>query len=83
MHSAADLNLPHGPRVERYEPLAKVSRRSSVMLDIDPRAGGQGQALELCCFVLLPSLLPKQLIKVSHALPLTHLTQRGLVAEVL
>jgi len=34
-------------------------------------------------FVLLSSLLPKQLIKVSHALPLTDLTQRGLVAEVL
>ena len=33
--------------------------------------------------VLLLPLLPEQLIKVSHALPLTHLTQRGFVAEVL
>jgi hypothetical protein len=49
----------------------------------EPTAGDWGQARQLCRFVLLLSLLPKQLIKVSHALPLTHLTQRGFVAEVL
>jgi hypothetical protein len=46
------------------------------------RSGDQGQAQRLCRFVLLLPLLPKQLIKVSHALPLTHLTQRGFIAEV-
>jgi hypothetical protein len=47
------------------------------------RRGDRAQAGQLCRFVLLLSLLPKQLIKVSHALSRTHLTQRGFVAEVL
>ncbi len=41
--SAADLISRRAPRVERYEPLAKVSGRSSAIPDIDPRAVDRGQ----------------------------------------